>query len=46
MERIIGTAAMGLRAPIIKEGDDLVSTVFDVVKKQVIKEILIFVIRT
>ncbi|WP_297791197.1 coenzyme F420-0:L-glutamate ligase [uncultured Anaerococcus sp.] len=33
MERIIGTAAMGLRAPIIKEGDDLVSTVFDVVKK-------------
>lgn len=33
MERIIGTAAMGLRAPIIEEGDDLVSTVFNVVKK-------------
>ena len=33
MERIIGTAAMGLRAPIIEEGDDLVSTVFDVVKR-------------
>ncbi|KWZ78325.1 coenzyme F420-0:L-glutamate ligase [Anaerococcus tetradius] len=33
MERIIGTVSMGLRAPIIKEGDDLVTTVFDVVKK-------------
>ena len=33
MERIIGTVSMGLRAPIIKEGDDLVSTVFNVVKK-------------
>lgn len=33
MERIIGTAAMGLRAPIIKEGDDLVATVVNVVKR-------------
>ncbi|MDO5047653.1 MAG: coenzyme F420-0:L-glutamate ligase [Anaerococcus sp.] len=33
MERIIGTVAMGLRAPIIKEGDDLVEIVFNLVKK-------------
>lgn len=33
MERIIGTRSMGLRAPIIKDGDNLVDVVFNVVKK-------------
>lgn len=33
MERIIGTRSMGLRAPIIKEGENLVDVVFNVVKK-------------
>ncbi|MCI7238945.1 MAG: coenzyme F420-0:L-glutamate ligase [Anaerococcus sp.] len=33
MERIIGTRSTGLRAPIIKEGENLVDVVFNVVKK-------------
>jgi len=31
MERVVGTVARGLRAPIIREGDDLVKIVADVV---------------
>nr|WP_072536503.1 coenzyme F420-0:L-glutamate ligase [Anaerococcus mediterraneensis] len=33
MERLIGTRAMGLRAPIIKAGDDLVKIVGDLVEE-------------
>lgn len=33
MERLLGTVAMGLRAPIIRQGDDLVEIVSDMVKK-------------
>ena len=33
MERIIGTRSLGLRAPIIEDGDDLVEIVVDTVKK-------------
>ncbi|WP_243343292.1 coenzyme F420-0:L-glutamate ligase [Anaerococcus sp. AGMB09787] len=33
MERIIGTRSLGLRAPIIKNGDNLIDVVFNVVKK-------------
>ena len=38
MSRIIGTTAMGLRAPIIKTGDDLVEIVTNMVK-EVSKEV-------
>ena len=31
MSRLIGTVAMGLRAPIIKKGDNLVDIVSDIV---------------
>ena len=32
MKRLIGTRSIGLRAPIIEKGDDLVEIVFDSVK--------------
>lgn len=35
MKRVIGTAAMGLRAPIIKKGDDVSKAVLDTVKAAV-----------
>ncbi len=35
MDRYIGTVSMGVRAPIIEEGDDLVEVVFDSVNKAV-----------
>ena len=33
MERVVGTVSMGLRAPIIREGDDLVKMAVDVLKQ-------------
>ncbi len=33
MERVIGTRSLGLRAPIIERGDDLVGIITDTVKK-------------
>ena len=33
MERLIGTISRGLRAPIVKEGDDLKAIVVDTVLK-------------
>ena len=33
MERIVGTVVRGLRAPILKEGDDIVDIVVDTVLK-------------
>ena len=35
MERIIGTVSRGLRAPIIREGDDLSQIVVDTVMEAV-----------
>ena len=45
MPRLIGTVAMGLRAPIVKKGDNLVEIVGDIVE-EVGKEKLDFAIRT
>ncbi len=33
MERIVGTVARGIRAPIMKEGDDIVKIVVDTILK-------------
>ena len=38
MERFIGTTSRGLRAPIIREGDDIVTIVVDAVVKAVESE--------
>ena len=39
MPRLIGTVAMGLRAPIVKEGDNLVDIVGDIVEEVGEKEV-------
>ena len=39
MTRLIGTVAMGLRAPIVKKGDDLVQIVGDIVEKVAKEEV-------
>ena len=47
MSRMIGTVSMGVRAPIIREGDDLVEIVSnciaDAMKEDAIKAMKVFV---